>query len=77
MVDFDIGAFKGPEDTIYENEKELDKNFRIEIDFTRMTLIKTLKESETSIIFHVHYNGEPRVLKVVRLLTATQNRPAN
>ena len=69
MVDFGIDAFKGPEGTIYENEKELDRDFRIEIDFTRMTLIKTLKESEASIIFHVDYHGEPRVLKVVRTLT--------
>ncbi|OJD21069.1 hypothetical protein ACJ73_07592 [Blastomyces percursus] len=54
----------GPENTIYRDETGFDENFKIAIDFAEMELIAILKESETSSIFHVNYNGKPRVLKV-------------
>ncbi|EFW15114.1 conserved hypothetical protein [Coccidioides posadasii str. Silveira] len=54
----------GPEGTIYENEKGFDNNLRIEIAPTKIDFIKTLKRSNTSLIFHVNYDGKPRVLKV-------------
>jgi hypothetical protein len=55
----------GPENTIYRDETGFDENFKIDIDFAEMELIAVLKESEASSIFHVNYNGGPRVLKVV------------
>ncbi|KJF61425.1 uncharacterized protein CIMG_11033 [Coccidioides immitis RS] len=55
---------RGPEGTIYEKEKGFDDNLRIEIDPTKIKFIKELKGSEASSIFHVKYDGNPRVLKV-------------
>ncbi|OJD25849.1 hypothetical protein ACJ73_02785 [Blastomyces percursus] len=55
---------RGPEGTIYENEKGFDNNLRIEIAPAKLEFIKTLKISDTSLIFHVNYDGKPRVLKV-------------
>jgi hypothetical protein len=59
------GLPRGPEGTIYEREKEFDDNLRIEIDPTKIEFINELKRSEASSIFHVNYDGKPRVLKVV------------
>lgn len=56
---------RGPEGTIYRDETGFDDELKIEIDFTQMKFIQELKNSEASSIFHVEYNGEPRVLKVV------------
>ncbi|RMJ22989.1 hypothetical protein PHISP_06129 [Aspergillus sp. HF37] len=59
-----VDLWRDPEGTIYEKEKELNDDLRIEVDPTKLKFIKKLKESETSSIFHVNYDGEPRVLKV-------------
>lgn len=63
-----VDLWCGPEGTIYEKEKGFNDSLRIEVDPTKTKFIKDLKESETSSIFHVNYNGEPRVLKFVRAL---------
>ncbi|EDN07417.1 predicted protein [Histoplasma mississippiense (nom. inval.)] len=54
---------RGPEGTIYE-ASGFDDDLRIEIDPTKIKFIKELKTSEASSIFHVNYDGMPRVLKV-------------
>ncbi|OAT12442.1 hypothetical protein BDBG_07780 [Blastomyces gilchristii SLH14081] len=54
---------RGPEGTIYE-ASGFDDDLRIEIDPTKIKFIKELKTSEVSSIFHVNYDGMPRVLKV-------------
>ncbi|KAB8278695.1 hypothetical protein BDV30DRAFT_233656 [Aspergillus minisclerotigenes] len=54
----------GPEGTIYRDEEGFDDILKIDINFTQMKIIKELKKSETSSIFHVNYNDEPRVFKV-------------
>ncbi|OJD12016.1 hypothetical protein AJ78_07333 [Emergomyces pasteurianus Ep9510] len=54
----------GPAETIYRNETEFDDEFKIDIDPSRMSIIKELKASKASSIFYVNYNGKPRVLKV-------------
>jgi hypothetical protein len=53
------------EDTIYRDEVDFDKSFKIEIDFAKMEFEETLNVSGASSIFHVSYYGKPRVLKVV------------
>lgn len=55
---------RGPEGTIYEASR-FDDNLRIEINPTKIKFTKVLKTSEASSIFHVNYDGMPRVLKVV------------
>lgn len=55
----------GSEGTIYEKEKGFDDSLKIEIDPKKTKFIKELKKSEASSIFHVYYDGKPRVLKVV------------
>ncbi|KAL1952988.1 hypothetical protein VTO42DRAFT_3784 [Malbranchea cinnamomea] len=59
-----IDLLRGPEGTIYERENGFDDNLRIEIDPAKIKFIKELKRSEASSIFHVNYEGKPRVLKV-------------
>jgi hypothetical protein len=59
------GLALGPEGTIYEKEKGFDDNLRIEIEPTKIQFIKELKRSDASSIFHVNYDGNLRVLKVV------------
>ncbi|GMF76932.1 unnamed protein product [Aspergillus oryzae] len=54
----------GPEGTIYRDEEGFDDTLKIDINFAQMKLIRKLKTSRTSSIFHVNYNGEPRVFKV-------------
>ncbi|EER41393.1 conserved hypothetical protein [Histoplasma capsulatum H143] len=54
---------RGPEGTIYE-ASGFDDDLRIEINPTKIKFIKELKTSEASSIFHVNYDGMPRVLKV-------------
>ncbi|EGC49255.1 conserved hypothetical protein [Histoplasma capsulatum var. duboisii H88] len=49
--------------TIYE-ASGFDDDLRIEINPTKIKFIKELKTSEASSIFHVNYDGMPRVLKV-------------
>ncbi|KAB8215278.1 hypothetical protein BDV33DRAFT_195369 [Aspergillus novoparasiticus] len=53
----------GPEGTIYRDEEAFDDTLKIDINFTQMKLIKELQKSETSSIFHVNHNDEPRVFK--------------
>ena len=55
----------GPEGTIYKEEKGFDSALRIDIDPVKIGFIAELKISEASSIFHVNYDGNPRVLKVV------------
>ncbi|KAL1999751.1 hypothetical protein VTN02DRAFT_4068 [Thermoascus thermophilus] len=55
---------RGSEGTIYEKEQGFDDELRIQIDPTKITIIKELKRSEASSIVHVNYDGKPRVLKV-------------
>ncbi|KAE8330925.1 hypothetical protein BDV39DRAFT_201520 [Aspergillus sergii] len=54
----------GPEGTVYRDEEGFNDTLKIDINFTQMKLIKELKNSEISSIFHVNYNDEPRVFKV-------------
>ncbi|KAK2807535.1 hypothetical protein FQN50_005403 [Emmonsiellopsis sp. PD_5] len=54
----------GPAGTIYRDETGFNEDLRIEIDLAKMTFIKELHASEASSIFHVNYDGKPRVLKV-------------
>lgn len=55
----------GPAGSIYQEETGFNKDLKIEIDPLKTKFIRELKASETSSIFHVNYNGKPRVLKVV------------
>ncbi|PGH35720.1 hypothetical protein GX50_01433 [[Emmonsia] crescens] len=57
----------GSEGTIYEKEKGFDDSLKIEIDPKKTKFIKELKKSEASSIFHVYYDGKPRVLKVFHI----------
>ncbi|RJE24487.1 hypothetical protein PHISCL_03179 [Aspergillus sclerotialis] len=59
-----VDSWHGPEGTIYEKEKGFNDDLKIEIDPTKIKLIKDLKTSEASSISHVTYEGEPRALKV-------------
>jgi hypothetical protein len=60
-----VGVPLGTEGTIYEKEKGFDWSLTIDIDPKEIEFISELKRSEASSIFHVNYNGKPRVLKVV------------
>ncbi|EEP81146.1 predicted protein [Uncinocarpus reesii 1704] len=55
---------RSPKGTIYETEKGFDASLMIEVDPIKIKFIGELKTSEASSIFHVNYNGKPRVLKV-------------
>ncbi|EEH03295.1 conserved hypothetical protein [Histoplasma capsulatum G186AR] len=50
--------------SIYQEETEFNKDLKIEIDPLKTKFIRELNASETSSIFHINYNGKPRVLKV-------------
>ncbi|OJD14689.1 hypothetical protein AJ78_04980 [Emergomyces pasteurianus Ep9510] len=54
----------GPAGTIYRDETGFNEDLRIAIDLAKMKFIKELNASDTSSIFHVNYDGKPRVLKV-------------
>ncbi|KAJ6180961.1 hypothetical protein N7519_011422 [Penicillium mononematosum] len=64
MSDTFVGSVR-KEDTIYRDEVDFDKSFKIDIDFAKMEFEETLNVSGPSSIFHVSYYGKPRVLKVL------------
>lgn len=57
----------GPAGTIYRDETGFDEDLKIEIEPAKTTIIEELRATETSSVFHINYDGEPRVLKVVKL----------
>lgn len=60
-----MSLLPGPEGTIYAEEQGFDADLRIEIDPIKIDFIALLKTSNASSIFHVRYDGDDRVLKVV------------